>query len=113
MDTAILLELEQAELAARDRRLAAELEAGRIVAEARADAAATAAGVALRIERTLVLRRRRHQAQARREIAAIQAEIAALDHVDTEAPGAGESVLDQAVALVIAAVLDEEREDRP
>ncbi|MGZ6372818.1 MAG: hypothetical protein ACXWL8_05420 [Candidatus Limnocylindria bacterium] len=117
MDTAILLELEQAELAARDRRLAAELEAGRILDDARTEAQAIDAGIERRISRVIATRRRRHRVAAEREIAAMEAEMAALDPAGPpgiEAPPVGRRrppltpSLDRAVELVVAAVLGED-----
>ena len=108
MDTAILLELERAELAARERRLAGEAEAERIVADARARAARIERRVPARIARALTQRQRRHEAAAHELIADLEASIAELSAVAASTEREPDAVRDAAVAVVVAAILGEE-----
>lgn len=115
MDTAIFLELERAELSARERRLSAEAEARRIVADAQAEARRLERSVDRRIRRAIDARRKHHAVAAEREIEVLRNEMRLL--VD---PRAGEAetartpvdpAIERAVALVVAAVLGEDTGD--
>lgn len=105
MQSAILLELERAELAARERRLRAEAEAERLLSDARAQAEALEAGGDEAIREALASRRRELEAEADRAIAAIEAELAALTAAPTT--GGSDPAFSRAVDLVIGAVLAE------
>lgn len=78
MDHPPQAQLERAELAARERRLAAHAEADRILEAARAEAGAIGDGVDDRIAAALAERRGALLDQASVEAAAIEAEVAAL-----------------------------------
>jgi len=73
-----IAELERAELAARERRLAAEWEAERIAEAAAAEAAAIADGVEARVTAALADRRRWHLERADAAVVAIEEELARL-----------------------------------
>jgi hypothetical protein len=100
METSALVVLERAERAARERRLAAGLEAERRIAAARAEAA--------RIEREAEVEAAAAADRARGEVsAAADSEIAALEARATEAFRPAEDALARARALVVAALLGE------
>lgn len=100
METSALIVLERAERAARERRLAAGLEAERRIAAARAEAA--------RIERDAEVEAAEAADRARREVsAAADREIAALEAGATEAFRPAEDALTGARAFVVAALLGE------
>ncbi len=130
VEGSILARLERAELAARERRLAAEAEAERILEAAGATVGGIDAGVPARIATALAELRARHIRRAHDEVAAIEAELAELelnvgnrpqqedwpvDSGPAEAPvdsGPAEAPIDHgafesAVQLVVAAVLGE------
>jgi hypothetical protein len=110
-----LIVLEGAELAARERRLAAVAEAERIVAAATERAAAIEAAIPGQVEAALADRRREHEVRAASAVAAIEAELADLERAvarpDLERAGprgaATDPAFEAAVALVVAAVLGE------
>lgn len=104
MERPILLELERAELAARERRLAAEAEAERLVLAARAAADEIEAGTEAEIERAIEERRRALDESAAREIAETERATAAL--AEGRAGEVGEHDR-RAVELVVACVLAE------
>ena len=97
--------LERVELAAREQRLTAEAEAEAILAEARNRAAAIEAHLPERVDATVREVRARQAQSAAREIAAIEAELVAVDQ-----PAVGESgdAMEAAVRLIVAAVLGEQ-----
>lgn len=104
MERPILLELERAELAARERRLAAEAEAEQLLLAARGAVTAIEAGTAEMVARAIDERRRALLDAAEREVAEIEAEIATREQspeTDTDARHR------RAVALVVARVLAE------
>jgi vacuolar-type H+-ATPase subunit H len=107
MDTSILLELERAELAARERRLAAEAQAERMLAEAQSEAHMLGAGVARRIEHVLAERREQHRVETRGEVDAIHAAMAGLGTANRGATDMDPAV-ERAVELVVEHVLGEE-----
>lgn len=116
MTQSALIGLERAELAARERRLAAAAEAERRVAAASAEAERIRDGIDAEVRSALEARRREHADRAAAEIAAIEAEIAALgdDGRAGDGPGdgtGGRSPADpaeaRAVELVVAVVLGE------
>jgi hypothetical protein len=101
-----LAALEQAELAARERRLAAVAEAERIVAAATERARAIEDAIPSRADAARADRRREHEDRAARDVAAIEAELADLER--EAAHGAAPApAFEDAVALVVAAVLGE------
>ncbi len=102
MAGSVLVELERAELAARERRLAAATAAEARIAVATEEAARIRAGIDAAVDEALATRRREHLERATAQVAAIEAEIAALDARDE---GGGER--DAAVELVTASVLGE------
>jgi hypothetical protein len=104
METAPLATLERAELAAREKRLAASAEADRIMADATERATAIATGVPDRIMAALAELRHAHDERAAREIAGIERELAALE---TASGSDGDGAFATAVDLVVAAVLGE------
>jgi len=115
VDTSILIELERAELTARERRLAAEAEAEQLLAAAQAEAQALEAGVKQRISRAIARRRRQQRAAAELEIEAIRAEIAGLELAGHGADGrsAEDAALERAAGFVVAAVLGEDLGEGP
>lgn len=105
MSKSVLAELEHAELAARERRLAAVVEAEQRVVAAAAAAAAVRSGIDAAIVDALDALRREHRERAAAAVAAIEGELAALDRpveADAVDPDAN-----AAVELVVAAVLGE------
>lgn len=116
-DQTAFSELERAELAARERRLAAETEASRILDAARARVREIEAAVVTDTAGELARATRRSRARTRREVAAIEARLGELAaSTSTQAPGppdgrvAGDdrrNRFEAAVELVVAAVLGE------
>lgn len=100
MEPSALVLLERAERAARERRLAAGLEAERRIAEARAEAARIEEGAAAAAAAAGETARHVVSAAADQEIAALEAEATATFH---PAPGAQAA----AVAFVAGALLGE------
>ncbi len=78
VESEVLAELERAELAARERRLAAQAEADRILEQARLTAAGIAAGLDARVAEELEAFRRETLDGAELEAAAIERELAEL-----------------------------------
>jgi hypothetical protein len=115
VESAILAELERAELAARERRLAAQAEADRIHEQGRLTSEGIAAGLDARVVAELEAFRRETLERAGQEAAAIDRELAELTGSDgdggversTEAGSAERSRTEAAVADVVAAVLGE------
>jgi hypothetical protein len=105
MGPSILLELERAELIARERRLTAEAEAEGLVAAARARSAEIGSGADRAIAETIGRRTKILRATASREERRIEREIAALDREPTG--GGDDASFREAVALVVAMVLGE------
>ncbi len=106
MPDSVLIELERAELEARERRLAAVAAAEARVAAAMADAERIRAGIDREIARAIEERRREHAERAAATIAAIEAELASLEA--TPGPsGTDDPAVGPAVELVVAAVLGE------
>lgn len=104
MERPILLELERTELAARERRLTAEAEAEQLLLAARGAVTAIEAGTAEMVARAIDERRRALLGEAEREVAEIEAEIAAWEQMpETDADDRHR----RAVAMVIASVLAE------
>ena len=106
MTTSILAALEQAELESRARRLAAQAEADRRLAAARATAEEIAATREHEVAAALVALRARYLETADAEIAAANAELARLEGPAGERPDAGPG-FESAVAAIVAAVLGE------
>jgi len=103
MEPSALVLLERAERAARERRLAAGLEAERLVADARRDAH--------RVESDAEAGAATAAASARRAVeAAAEQEIAALETGTGDPFRPGEQALTAARALIVAALLGEARE---
>lgn len=116
MRQSALIGLERAELAARERRLAASAEAERRVAAAHAEAGRIRDGIDAEVRSALEARRREHDDRAAAEIAAIEAEIAALgddggagDRAGdgTDRPSQADPAEARAVGLVVSVVLGE------
>jgi len=105
-EPSILLELERAELAARERRLAAEAEAERLRGEARERAAAIEKAAAQRAADAVAARRRALRRGALTEVRDIEREIAELEERDADARGTA-PVPRAAVDFVVSAVLGE------
>jgi hypothetical protein len=111
MDDGPLAVLERAELAARERRLAAVSEADRIRAAADEVAVRIEADLPGRIASAVEALRLRHDTRATVEIAEIERELAALaersarEHAEDVDPG-----LNAAASLVVAGVLAETAE---
>ncbi len=108
-EAAVIAELERAELAARERRLAAEADADRLVEAAHRSVREIEAGVDARAADALEELRHRHLDRAAEEVTAIEAELARLDErsaIET----ASTPVFDAAVEQVVAAVLGERDE---
>lgn len=108
MESSILLELERAEVAARERRLAAEAEAERALVDARARASAIQAGVEQAVADAIEARRLELEAEADREIAAIEGELAAVGERGRLTQE--DRSFRTAVRLVVGAVLAENAE---
>lgn len=116
MDEPILARLEAAEMRARERRLEATSEAERRIKTARALAADIEADGDRAIAEAVGALRERYRREAEREVAAIEAELAQLEH---GAPSAGARAagpdarfedgagVAAAVELVVSAVLAE------
>jgi len=98
--------LEQAELAARERRLAASAEADRIVAAGRERAAEIIAGADDRVATALEQLRERTTAEADRAVAELEQEADARARSRTE-PSERDAAVGDAVEQVVAAVLGE------
>jgi hypothetical protein len=105
MEGTILLELERAELSARERRLRAEGEAEEELARARSQAAEIAAGVEHAIGDEIEARRRELDAEAEIEIGALESELAGLEDARPGSPDS--AAFRRAVELVVASVLAE------
>jgi hypothetical protein len=105
MDLSPLAILERAELAARERRLAAGAEADDILAAAEERVAAIEAETPDRVAAAIVDVRRRHEERAEAEVQAIGRELA--DLPASPARVDGETAFAAAVELVVAAVLGE------
>ena len=105
MAESALLTLECAELEAREARLAAADQAERIQADARERAGAIEAQVPGRIAAAIEEVRRREEARAAAEIHDLELELAALE-ASAAVPVSGRA-FDEAVALIVAAVLGE------
>lgn len=105
-EPSILLELERAELAARERRLAAEAEAERLLGDARERAAEIERAASQRVADAVAARRRALRRAALSEVRTIEGEISELEERDARAPAAS-AVPRQAVDLVVSAVLGE------
>lgn len=107
----ILGELERAELDARERRLAAQAEADRLLEAARTAIEELEAGLDARIDEAIAALRLDLLGRADREVAAIERELAALDRAaGTSAGGRGRAErarFEAAVGDVVAAVLGE------
>jgi hypothetical protein len=110
MDDGPLAVLERAELAARERRLAAVSEAERIRAAADEVAARIDADMPGRIQSAVEALRLRHDTRAAVEIAEIERDLAALAGDEPDAQGNGGAAdpgLSAAAALIVAGVLAE------
>jgi hypothetical protein len=121
MPGSTLIELERAELAARERRLAAATEAERRIATAVAEAERIRGGIAAAISSAIDARRLAHQAECAAAVAVIEAELetggsaAAGDATVTpggqpgpEAHDSGsDRFLEPAIEWIVASVLDE------
>ena len=103
-EESVLAALEQAEMAARERRLAASDKAEDIVAAARLRAQGITDGVGQRVESALDDLRRSTEAAADAAIAELEAGTARSARTGR---AAGEQSTEQAVALVVAHVLGE------
>jgi hypothetical protein len=104
----IVGELERVELAARERRLTAEMEAERIGAVAAATVTAIEVAVPARVTTALAALRAGYLERAAAEVASVERELAARG--GPAASGAVGTNLDAAVDLVVAAVLAEPAE---
>lgn len=117
VESEILAELERAELAARERRLAAQSEADRILEQARLTAEGIAAGLEARVAEELESFRRETMERAELDAATIERELAELSgpadaggstELSSAEPGSvGSSGFEAAVDDVVAAVLGE------
>jgi hypothetical protein len=113
MDDGPLAVLERAELAARERRLAAVSEAERIRAAADEVAARIDADVPGRIASAVEALRLRHDTRATVEIAEIERELATLAGDEARSSGAdgdADAGLSAAASLIVAGVLGETTE---
>ncbi len=108
MDGSGLAALERAELAARERRLAAMAEAERIVAVATERARAIEAELSERIAVAVATRRREHRERTETAIAVVDEELAEFER-RAVLPGPADPAFERAVDLVVAAVLGEDR----
>ncbi len=98
--------LEHAELAARERRLAAEAEADRLLEAARQTVRKIEAGVEARIAAALADLRRSQLERAEAEVAAIEDELASRVRQPVTAPSASPA-FEATVELAVGAVLGE------
>jgi hypothetical protein len=106
-DATVVAELERVELAARERRLAAQAEADRIIAEAEAEVAAIEADLEGRIATELARVRGDCLARADAEVAAIEAAVAGRTDDHDGGPTAAAPGFEAAVERLVAAVLAE------
>ena len=106
METSVFVELERAELAARERRLAAEEEAGRLVAAAQDTARALERAVDGRIAAAIAGRRRSVLKAAAAEIRQVEQEMARVE--PSSAVLGDDPAFRAAVELVVAGVLAED-----
>jgi hypothetical protein len=111
MDGSGLAALERAELAARERRLAAMAEAERIVAVATERARAIEAELPERVAAAVAARRREHRERTAAAIAAVDGELATFERRAIQ-PGPSDPAFERAVELVVVAVLGEDRQER-
>ena len=102
----VLVTLERAEQAARERRLSADAEAERELEAAARTVAEFEAGTPARIATALAALREDHLRRARAEIATVEAELAALEGRGADGPEERER-FGQAVERVVSAVLGE------
>ncbi len=100
----VLAALEQAEMAARERRLAASNEAEDITSAARQRAQRISDGASQRVDAALDELRRTAEAVADAAIEELEARAA---KGSSTRPGAGPQAVDQAVSVVVAHVLRE------
>lgn len=112
VERTILGELERAELDARERRLAAQAEADRLLEAARTAIDELEAGLDARTEEAIAALRLDLLGRADREVATIERELAAIDRAvaGTSAGGRGRAErarFEAAVGDVVAAVLGE------
>jgi hypothetical protein len=112
VERTILGKLERAELDARERRLAAQAEADRLVEAAQTASEALAAGLDARIDEAIAALRLDLLGRADRDVAAIEHELAALDRAAAQGSAGGRGRAERArfeaaVAAVVAAVLSE------
>jgi hypothetical protein len=103
----LLVLLERAEIAARERRLTAMADADRLVAEAEVRSAAVTGSAAERATAAVGAFRARSEAEAARAIAELERERAALS-ATIDAEGPADPRFELAVACVVAAVLGED-----
>lgn len=111
MDPSPLAVLERAELAARERRLAAGAEAERMLADAAARVASIESETPDRVASALGNLRSTHESRASAEVVAIERELASLD-ARPRRPGT-DAAFTAAVELVVAAVLGEAQREDP
>lgn len=105
-EASVLAALEQAELAARERRLAASNEAEGIVAAARQRASAISARADQRVDEALDRLRRATEAEADRAIMSLEQAAAARSRAGAS-PSRDGGDIEEAVAIVVARVLGE------
>lgn len=105
-EASLIAELERAELAARERRLAAEVQADRLLEAACASVREIEAGVGARVADALAGLRRTHLEQAEAEVKTVEAELARLQACP-EHGGGRPATFDGAVEHIVAAVLAE------
>ena len=105
-EESVLDALEQAEMAARERRLDASSEADQVAAVAQQRAAEISAAAGRRVEQSLDALRRTAETDADEAIAQLEREAARRTPASTK-PQAAESHIEEAVAIVVARVLGE------
>ncbi len=105
-EATLLAALEQAEMAARERRLAASTEAEDIVSEARRRESVISAGAGRRVDEALDALRQTTEAEADAAIEDLERAAARRAGAGTS-PGGADASVEQAVAVVVAHVLGE------
>ncbi|MEA2025237.1 MAG: hypothetical protein U9O18_00960 [Chloroflexota bacterium] len=105
-EATVLAALERAELAARERRLAASTEAERIATAGREDASVISSHAEIRIAAALDALRKEAESAADRAIETLERAAAGQARARVR-PAGDDPVFDEAVELVVASVLGE------
>jgi len=108
VETPFLLQLERAEIAAAGVRGAAQVEAGRRIRAAEAEALAIEQSTPSTVAATVETRRAEIRARTDAAVAAIEADLSMLEREFGRAVAAGDDRFERAVESIVAAVLLED-----